>query len=64
MTISELIPRNPTMIANHLFGACLPTFGNCADRYCLGGYGGGGTTMPEMLVTIIPIALLLALLRA
>ena len=37
------------MIANHLFGACLPTFGNCADRYCLGGYGGGGTTMQEML---------------
>ena len=37
------------MIANHLFGACLPTFGNCADRYCLGGYGGGGTTMEEML---------------
>ena len=30
------------MIANHLFGACLPTFGNCADRYCLSGYGGGG----------------------
>lgn len=37
------------MIANHLFGACLPTFGNCADRYCLSGYGGGGTTMREML---------------
>ena len=37
------------MIANHLFGACLPTFGNCADRYCLGGYGGGGNTMEEML---------------
>ena len=37
------------MIARHLFGACLPTFGNCADRYCLSGYGGGGTTMEEML---------------
>ena len=37
------------MIAGHPFGACLPTFGSCADRYCLGGYGGGGKTMPEML---------------
>ena len=37
------------MIAGHKFGACLPTFGSCADRYCLGGYGGGGTTMAEML---------------
>lgn len=37
------------MIAGHMFGACLPTFGNCADRYCLGGYGGGGKTMEEML---------------
>jgi len=37
------------MIGNHTFGACLPTFGNCADRYCLGGYGGGGNTMEEML---------------
>jgi sugar phosphate isomerase/epimerase len=37
------------MIANHPFGACLPTFGNCADRYCLGGYGGGGKDMKEML---------------
>ena len=27
------------MIANHPFGACLPTFGSCADRYCLSGYG-------------------------
>jgi xylose isomerase len=27
----------------------LPTFGNCADRYCLGGYGGGGSTMQQML---------------
>jgi xylose isomerase len=37
------------MLVNHLFGACLPTFGNCADRYCLGGYGGGGKDMNEML---------------
>jgi len=37
------------MIANHMFGACLPTFGSCADRYCLGGYGGGGETVAEML---------------
>ena len=37
------------MIAGHLFGACLPTFGNCADRYCLSGYGGGGKNMVEML---------------
>ena len=37
------------MIGNYPFGACLPTFGNCADRYCLSGYGGGGTTMEEML---------------
>ena len=37
------------MIANHKFGACLPTFGSCADRFCLSGYGGGGTTMAEML---------------
>ena len=37
------------MLANHQFGACLPTFGNCADRYCLSGYGGGGKTMQEML---------------
>ncbi len=37
------------MLANHPFGACLPTFGNCADRYCLSGYGGGGKNMREML---------------
>jgi sugar phosphate isomerase/epimerase len=36
------------MIAGHMFGACLPAFGNCADRYSLGGYG-GGKTMEEML---------------
>jgi len=37
------------MLAGHLFGACMPTFGNCADRYCLSGYGGGGSTVEEML---------------
>jgi len=37
------------MLGVNPFGACLPTFGNCADRYCLSGYGGGGTTVPEML---------------
>ena len=37
------------MIADHPFGACLPTFGSCADRYCLSGYGGGGTTVQDML---------------
>ena len=37
------------MIANHMFGACLPTFASCADRYCLSGYGGGGQTMEQML---------------
>jgi xylose isomerase len=31
------------------FGACLPTFGSCADRFVLSGYGGGGTTVEEML---------------
>ena len=30
------------------YGACLPTFGSCADRYCLSGYGGGGKTLEEM----------------
>ena len=37
------------MLAGNKFGACLPTFGGCADRYCMSGYGGGGTTMDEML---------------
>ena len=37
------------MLADHLFGACLPTFGSCADRYCISGYGGGGKTVQEML---------------
>jgi len=36
------------MIAGHPFGACVSTFGNCADRFCLGGYG-GATTLREML---------------
>ena len=37
------------MLADYRFGACLPTFGSCADRYCLSGYGGGGKTLVEML---------------
>lgn len=37
------------MLGKNRLGACLPTFGSCADRYCLSGYGGGGTTMEEML---------------
>lgn len=36
------------MIGPYLFGACLPTFGNCADRYCLSGYK-RDFTMDEML---------------
>jgi xylose isomerase len=36
------------MIGKHKFGACLPTFGGCGDRYC-SAYGGGGETMEEML---------------
>ena len=31
------------------FGACLPTFASCADRYCLSGYGGGAATVEGML---------------
>ena len=30
------------------YAACLPTFGSCADRYCLTGYGGGGNTLEEL----------------
>jgi xylose isomerase len=37
------------MLGGNLFGSCLPTFGSCADRYCLSGYGRGGETMEEML---------------
>ena len=37
------------MLRGHKLGACLPTFGSCADRYCLSGYGKGGTSMEEML---------------
>ena len=37
------------MLGKNKLGACLPTFGSCADRYCLSGYGGGGSTMEEML---------------
>lgn len=31
-----------------LYGACLPVFASCADRFCLSGYGGGGETIEEM----------------
>ena len=31
------------------FGACLPVFASCADRFVLSGYGGGGETVEEML---------------
>lgn len=37
------------MLGKNKLGACLSTFGSCADRYCLSGYGGGGITMEEML---------------
>ena len=39
-----------------LFGACLPTFASCADRYCLSGYGGGADTIEGMLdlATTVP----------
>ena len=37
------------MMANHLFGSCMPTFGSCVDRYCMSGYGGGGETLEECL---------------
>lgn len=36
-------------LGEYRFGACLPTFGSCADRYVLSGYGGGGETLEEML---------------
>ena len=38
------------MLAGHKFGACLPTFGSCADRYCLSGYG-PPKTMDQMLAS-------------
>ncbi len=34
---------------DYKFGATLPTFTSCADRYCLSGYGGGGTNIEEMM---------------
>ncbi|MCX7704746.1 MAG: sugar phosphate isomerase/epimerase [bacterium] len=37
------------MFRKYKLGACLPTFGSCADRFCLSGYGKGGRTMEEML---------------
>ena len=36
-------------MADYKFGACLPTFASCADRYCLSGYGGGADTIEGML---------------
>lgn len=38
------------------FGACLPTFASCADRFCLSGYGGGADTVEGMieLATKVP----------
>ena len=33
---------------NKKYGACLPVFGSCADRYCLSGYGNGATTLEGM----------------
>lgn len=35
------------MIGKYKFGSCLSTFQNCADRYCLDGYGGGGDTIDQ-----------------
>lgn len=37
------------MLGKYKLGATLPAFGSCADRYCLSGYGRGGTTVEEML---------------
>jgi xylose isomerase len=37
------------MLANHNFATTMPPFSGCADRYCLGGYGGGGADMKEWL---------------
>jgi xylose isomerase len=37
------------MLSKFKLGACLPSFGSCADRYCLSGYGKGGRTIEEML---------------
>ncbi len=37
------------MLVNHQFGTCLSTFGNCPDRFCPTGYGGGANTLEEML---------------
>lgn len=30
------------------YGACLPVFGSCADRFCVSGYGGGADTLEGM----------------
>lgn len=35
-------------MAKKRYGACLPIFGSCADRFCLSGYGGGAKTLEGM----------------
>ena len=37
------------MLAGHKFGTTMPPFSGCADRYCLGGYGGGGKDIEAWL---------------
>ena len=37
------------MIEGHKFATTMPPFSGCADRYCLGGYGGGGKDIAEWL---------------
>lgn len=44
----QIQPEVSVMLKDYFFGACLPTFGNCADRYCLSGYK-RDFTMDEML---------------
>jgi len=46
---SFTITKGGAMYKNYKLGACLPTFGSCADRFCLSGYGKGGKTMEEMV---------------
>lgn len=42
-------------MSEYKFGACLPTFASCADRYCLSGYGGGADTIEGMLDLAVTI---------
>lgn len=37
------------MLEGHKFATIMPPFSGCADRYCLGGYGGGGANIEEWL---------------